>query len=148
MVVVPNNATGNVTVKVGDKVGQWYGYKTYHRLYGSAEEAIALQGRKDNGAIATYRDVYNNIEGAGDIYFMDLDGDGRITTKDQTFIGSQTPKLYGGMGLQLYIGNSFNIGATFTYSLGNKRYWAMPADDVIIAITGILEIPLLVIASS
>ena len=120
----------NTRVKVGDKVGQWYGYKTYHRLYGSAEEAIALQGRKDNGAIATYRDVYNNIEGAGDIYFMDLDGDGRITTKDQTFIGSQIPKLYGGMGLQLYIGTNFNIGATFSYSIGNDRYWKMPSSDV------------------
>lgn len=34
------------------------------------------------------------------------------------------------MGLQLYIGTNINIGAIFTYSIGNKRFWGMPASDV------------------
>lgn len=118
----------NTRIEVGQEVGQYYGYKTYHRLYGSAEEAAALQYRKDNGDIAYYRSNYK--EGAGDVYFVDLNGDGKITSADdQTYIGSSVPKLYGGMGLQLYIGTNFNIGATFSYSIGNKRYWEMPSGD-------------------
>ena len=118
----------NTQIEVGQEVGQYYGYKTYHRLYGSAEEATALQYRKENGDIAYYRS--NNKEGAGDVYFVDLNGDGKITSSDdQTYIGSSVPKLYGGMGLQLYIGTNFNVGATFSYSIGNKRYWEMPAGD-------------------
>ncbi len=117
----------NTQIEVGQEVGQYYGYKTYHRLYGSAEEAAALQYRKENGDIAYYRSNYK--EGAGDVYFVDLNGDGKIASDDQTYIGSSVPKLYGGMGLQLYIGTSFNIGATFSYSIGNKRYWEMPSGD-------------------
>ena len=114
-------------IEVGQEVGQYYGYKTYHRLFGSAEEAAALRPRKDNGDIDNYRS--NNTESAGDIYFVDLNGDGKITSADQTYIGTSVPKLYGGMGLQLYIGTSFNVGATFSYSIGNQRYWDMPAGD-------------------
>ena len=114
-------------IEVGQEVGQYYGYKTYHRLFGSAEEAAALRPRKDTGDIDNYRS--NNTESAGDIYFVDLNGDGKITTADQTYIGTSVPKLYGGMGLQLYIGTSFNVGATFSYSIGNQRYWDMPAGD-------------------
>ena len=114
-------------IEVGQEVGQYYGYKTYHRLFGSAEEAAALRPRKDNGDIDNYRS--NNTESAGDIYFVDLNGDGKITSADQTYIGTSVPKLYGGMGLQLYIGTSFNVGATFSYSIGNERYWDMPAGD-------------------
>ena len=114
-------------IEVGQEVGQYYGYKTYHRLFGSAEEAAALRPRKDTGDIDNYRS--NNTESAGDIYFVDLNGDGKITSADQTYIGTSVPKLYGGMGLQLYIGTSFNVGATFSYSIGNERYWDMPAGD-------------------
>lgn len=114
-------------IEVGQEVGQYYGYKTYHRLFGSAEEAAALRPRKDNGDIDNYRS--NNTESAGDVYFVDLNGDGKITSADQTYIGTSVPKLYGGMGLQLYIGTSFNVGATFSYSIGNERYWDMPAGD-------------------
>ncbi|MBQ1929106.1 MAG: SusC/RagA family TonB-linked outer membrane protein [Bacteroidales bacterium] len=114
-------------IEVGQEVGQYYGYKTYHRLFGSAEEAAALRPRKDNGDIDNYRS--NNTESAGDVYFVDLNGDGKITSDDQTYIGTSVPKLYGGMGLQLYIGTSFNVGATFSYSIGNERYWDMPAGD-------------------
>ena len=120
------NSTYSI-IKIGEKVGQWYGYETYQRLFGSAEEVAALKERNETGAFKPYR---NSYEDAGDIYFKDQNGDGVITTDDKVFLGSQMPKLYGGMGLQLYIGNNLNIGATFTYSLGNKRYWEMPSSDV------------------
>ncbi len=120
--------TGNKTkIEVGKEVGQWYGYRTYKRLFGSAEEVVALKNRTEVGDITDYR---VSRETDGDVYFMDLNGDGKISTDDQDYLGSFMPKLFGGFGFNLYYGTSLNIGATFTYSLGNKRYWAMPADDV------------------
>jgi hypothetical protein len=127
-----NNSTNTVTssytkIEIGQKVGQWYGYQSYKRLFGSAEEVTALRTRTETGGINSY---WTSVESDGDVYLVDQNGDGKINTDDKVYLGTQVPKLYGGMGLQLYIGNSLNIGATFTYSLGNKRYWAMPASDV------------------
>ncbi|MCF0164295.1 MAG: SusC/RagA family TonB-linked outer membrane protein, partial [Bacteroidales bacterium] len=113
--------------EAGMEIGQFYGYKSYMRLYGSSEEAAALNLRNENGSLNYYWQAYNS---AGDIYLMDLNGDGKITTDDKTYLGSAVPKLFGGFGLQAYIGTQFSIGCTFTYSIGNKRLWSMPMTDV------------------
>ncbi len=114
-------------LEVGGEIGRWWGYKTYKRLFGSAEEVTALKGRTESGGLIAFR---NNLESDGDIYVQDINGDGKITADDATYIGSSIPKLFGGFGFQLYLGNNFNLGATFTYSLGNKRLWMMPMSDV------------------
>lgn len=114
-------------IELDQEIGQWYGYKTYNRLFGSAEEVTALKYRDETGVINNYRASY---ETDGDVYYEDINGDGKITTDDKTYLGSFIPKLFGGFGFNLYYGTSINIGATFTYSLGNKRYWYMAASDV------------------
>lgn len=111
----------------GGTIGEWWGYKTYNRLFGSAEEVVALKGRDEKGGVVMYRDLQ---ESDGDVYVQDLNGDGKITPDDATSLGSSMPKLFGGFGLQVYIGSNFNIGATFTYSLGNKRLWYMGMRDI------------------
>ncbi len=119
--------TSYTKLEVGQKSGQWYGYQTYNRLFGSAEEVIALKGRTSTGAVQAYRTTHETV---GDLYFIDQNGDGKVdATNDKTYLGSQIPKLYGGMGLQLYIGNNLNIGANFSYALGYKRLWLMACDD-------------------
>jgi len=112
---------------VGEPIGQWFGLPTYKRLFGTSEEAAALKTRTSTGGITMFR---NNMESAGDIYYRDTDGNGTINNDDRIFLGTALPKLFGGFGLQLYIGNSFNIGATFTYAYGNKRLWYMAMSDV------------------
>ena len=112
---------------VGEPIGQWFGLPTYKRLFGTSEEAVALKTRTSTGGITMYR---NNLERAGDIYYRDTDGNGTINNDDRIFLGTALPKLFGGFGLQLYIGNSFNIGATFTYAYGNKRLWDIARTDV------------------
>jgi len=109
-------------IVVGEPIGQWFGYSTYKRLFGTSEEVTALKTRTATGGINIYRDA---LERAGDIYFKDIDGNGEIDTDDRIFLGSAIPKLFGGFGLQLYIGNSFNLGATFTYAYGHKRLWEL-----------------------
>ena len=114
-------------LEAGQKSGQWWGYQTYNRLFGSAEEVIALKQFGSNGSITNYRVAH---ETAGDLYIKDQNGDGVVNaTNDKTYLGSQIPKVYGGMGLQLYIGNSLNIGANFSYALGHKRLWMMACND-------------------
>lgn len=128
-----NNSMSEYTISyskmvVGGETGQWWGLKTYNRLFGSAEEVTALKGRTETGGAVMYRDPW---ESDGDIYAMDLNGDGKITPDgDNTYLGSSVPKLFGGFGLQLYIGSNFNLGATFTYSWGNKMFWYTPMGDV------------------
>ncbi len=114
-------------IVAGGPIGNWFGHVTYKRLFGSSEEVIALRQRDEKGAIKNYR---NSLEGDGDIYVKDLNGDGKIDNDDKSVLGSSIPKLYGGFGLQLYIGTSINIGANFTYSYGNKRLWYMAMTDV------------------
>lgn len=121
----PSNSYTKIVA--GGNIGEWWGYKTHSRLFGSAEEITALKGRDEKGALVMYRD---KNESEGDLYVEDLNGDGKITPADATVLGSSMPKLFGGFGLQLYIGSNFNLGATFTYSLGNKRLWQMPMSDV------------------
>jgi TonB-linked SusC/RagA family outer membrane protein len=124
---LPNANNPYSILKEGEAVGIYYGYKTYGRLFGTSEEVAALKGRSATGGQVVYR---NNYESAGDIYFMDINGDGVINTEDRTELGSSIPKLFGGFGFNLQLFQSWNINANFTYSYGNKRYWAMPADDV------------------
>lgn len=120
-------------LEAGEKINRWYGYKTYGRLFATAEEVAALRTRYGAATptAAAYSKAYRTTyEDAGDIYFVDVNGDGVVNTNDKTVLGSWNPKLYGGFGLQLYIGTAFNIGASFSYSYGNLRYWASGSDDV------------------
>jgi len=122
-----NPSYSKISLVDGGDIGNWYGYKTYNRLFGSSEEVAALKTRNENGDVVMFR---NSLESAGDIYFQDLNGDGVINTDDKTYLGSFIPKLYGGFGFQLYFGTNFSMGATFTYSYGNKRLWQMAMSDV------------------
>lgn len=113
-------------IKEGERVGQWYGYKTNGRLFVTQEEIIALQGRTETGSKDIYRNTYEAI---GDLYFQDLDGDGKITEEDRTIIGNADPKLFGGFGATL-IYKGLRVNTQFTYSYGNKRLWDLPKSNV------------------
>lgn len=113
----------------GEQMGQWFGYKTHMRLLATGEELAALKGRNlQTGVLNT--NYHNNYESPGDLYFQDLNGDGIVNTNDKDYLGSFIPKFFGGFGLDLRIGQSWFLGAHFTYELGHKRFWQMPYADV------------------
>ncbi|ERJ61366.1 SusC/RagA family TonB-linked outer membrane protein [Sphingobacterium paucimobilis] len=112
-------------IQEGERVGQWYGYKTYGRLFVTQEEIIALQGQSETGAKSYYR---NNRESMGDLYMQDLNGDGEITKEDRTIIGNADPKLFGGFGAT-FIYKGLRLNAQFTYAYGNKRLWDLPRNN-------------------
>ena len=57
----------------------------------------------------------------GKIKFKDLDGDGKITTKDRTVIGNTNPTVQGGFGLS-GSWKDFDFTANFTYMLNFDVY--------------------------
>lgn len=113
-------------IKEGERVGQWYGYKTNGRLFVTQEEIIALQGQAENGTKNPYR---NSLEAIGDLYFQDLNQDGVITKDDRAQIGNADPKLFGGFGSTLMY-KGLRVNAQFTYAYGNKRLWDLPRTNV------------------
>lgn len=115
-----------ITVKEGERTGQWFGFQTANRLFVTPEEIIALQGRTATGARRYYRTSTENV---GDLIFIDQNGDGLINNDDRVKLGSSDPKFFGGFGLTL-IWKNLLVNTTFTYAYGNKRLWKMPLDDV------------------
>lgn len=120
--------TGSYTYKLeeGGKLGTFWGYVDAGRFYENAEEVWALKYiNPATGKPANYRAV-SFQEGAGDVYVVDLNGDGKITTDDKTTIGDSNPDLFGGFGSTLYW-KGLMLNLTFSYSIGGKRYWAREA---------------------
>lgn len=108
-----------VHLEEGGKIGEWYGYKYAGRLFRNQEEIIALRPGNASGTSDNYRSTY---DAAGDLYLMDLDGDGKVTTKDKTNLGNFNPKCFGGFSLSFSWKNLY-ASALFTYSCGAKRLW-------------------------
>ena len=85
---------------IGQDIRVIYGYE-FDGIYSTSPEDIAL---------AAERHPNNPNYGPGDPIIVDQNGDGVITFEDQTFLGSPTPKWYGGwnntfrfMGFELSI---------------------------------------------
>ena len=77
-----------IQTKVDQPVGMFYGYKT-NGVYSTSAEAAA-NGKylvKENGDKLFFK--------AGDMNFIDQDGNGVIDEKDRTVIGDPNPDLYG-----------------------------------------------------
>jgi TonB-dependent starch-binding outer membrane protein SusC len=71
-------------ISVGRALGYFYGYKT-NGIYQTDAEVPATDGYKDAKA--------------GDIKFVDVNGDKKLTDDDRTFLGSPIPKFYYGLNL-------------------------------------------------
>jgi TonB-linked SusC/RagA family outer membrane protein len=86
--------------EAGRPLSQFFGYQV-EGIFGSDAEVAALnqqaQARTDD------EEVYyqNENTGAGDLRFRDVNGDGRITVDDRTFIGNPWPKVTYGVTLNL-----------------------------------------------
>ncbi|WP_199880278.1 SusC/RagA family TonB-linked outer membrane protein [Flammeovirga pacifica] len=91
---------------VGQQVGMFWGYKT-DGIYQSSEEAA--QGTKVNG----------NQPQAGDIRFVDQNGDGNIDQNDLTIIGNPNPWFTFGFNAKVSYKN-LTISALFTGAVGQE----------------------------
>ncbi len=106
-------ADGTILTEVGRPMGVFYGYKT-NGIYATTEDAEAdgLQVRSGLADVPF---------GAGDVRFVNMNGDKYINEEDMTVIGDPNPDIYGGLNTRI-LWKNFTFSARFTYSLGNDVY--------------------------
>lgn len=110
----PNN--GNMRREVGRALSTYYAYKT-NGFFSSDAEAQAWM---DKYAGQPGYPFGNRKFKGGDLIYQDTDGDGKITAKDRTFIGSINPKVT--FGLTLNAGyKGFDLSMVFSGAAGVRR---------------------------
>ena len=110
--------TDNVATIVGQPVGMFYGYKTDGVFDTDQSAAAAGKGGYLYLTDATGAPQYFR---AGDMHFIDINGDGEISEADKTIIGNPNPDIYGNIFAMLNWKNlTLNVG--FNYSLGNDVF--------------------------
>lgn len=103
-----------VLTSVGNPAGVFYGYRT-NGVFATTAEA--------NAAALYQLDKSNNkvFFQAGDIQFVDANGDKVIDESDRVIIGDPNPDIYGNIYSHLNW-KKWTLDATFTYSLGNDVF--------------------------
>ena len=103
-----------ILTKVGQPVGLFYGYKT-DGVFTTTQEALDanLAVRQTNGDHKPFE--------AGDMRFVDLDGNHLIDEADRVVIGNPNPDIYGNIYTKLNY-KHFTLQAVMNYSLGNDVY--------------------------
>ncbi len=108
-----------VLTEEGAPVGRFYGFRT-NGVYSTSAEAAAdgLSIQNASGHLTPF--------GAGDVRFVDQDGDGIISDADRTVIGDPNPDFFGNMSFRLSYAR-WALEGIFTYSYGGEAYNAMRA---------------------
>ena len=114
-----------ILTQEGSPVGMFYGYETHKRdgktyVFANATEAHNVDGSGGRLAIQDSRGVNTYFE-AGDVFFVDQNGDGIINEDDRVAIGNPNPDFVGNVTSRLKWKN-FTLNALFTYSVGNDAY--------------------------
>lgn len=99
-----------VRTQVGSPVGVFYGYQT-DGVFTTTQSAL------DAGLKTNKGEAFE----AGDMLFVDQDGNKIIDKDDMVQIGDPNPDFYGRLTTKLGMGN-FALSATFTYSVGGDIY--------------------------
>ena len=105
---------GEILTAVGHPAGVFYGYKTKGVFATTAEaDEAALYQTLSTGAKEYF--------GAGDVIFVDVDGNHAINEDDKQIIGDPNPDFYGNLFSTL-TWKRFTLDATFGYSVGGDIY--------------------------
>ena len=113
-------AGGTVLTTEGQPAGVFYGYQT-DGVYVTAQEAA------DAGLAILSSSGQRIPFSAGDMRFVDHSKDGIIGEDDRVVIGDPNPDIYGNFNLN-FRWRDLELGALFTYSLGNDAYNALRAN--------------------
>lgn len=111
----------------GRSLGEFYGY-VVEGVFATPTDVL---GDEVNGILPHPRPVRNgeqlpfaNASGSiwyGDLKFKDMNGDGIIDERDQTFLGSPLPKVQLGLN-NTFTYKNFDLSIFFTSNIGNKVY--------------------------
>ena len=113
-----SGSTITITEK-GHPIGSFYGFKM-DKVYSTQAEVDAdnLNAEALHGSGSAYQD---NAQ-AGDIRFVDVDGDGWITDNDKTFIGNPIPNMIYGLVLGASY-KGFDLSANMNGVYGNEIFY-------------------------
>ena len=111
-----NGDDAQMLMAVDEKPYQFYGYKTAG-IYTTMAEAEAAHLVNSSGK------YYQ----AGDVRFVDQNGDGIINAIDKVALGSTMPTMFGGLNIMLRY-RQLTLDANFGYTLGGKFYNATRRD--------------------
>lgn len=104
----------NVRTQVGEPIGIFYGYQTDGVFSKQTDaEAANLYMVASTGARQYFA--------AGDMHFVDQNGDGEINAKDMVKIGDPNPDFYGRFSTQASY-KALTLSATFSYTYGNDVF--------------------------
>ena len=108
-------------MEVGHPLGYFYGYKTEGVIQNATDLAAYIEKNCDGKAA-------NSLQGSilkpGDLKFVDVNGDGRITSTDKTDLGNPHPDVTMGLSLNAAY-KGFDIAVTGYTALGQQvaRSW-------------------------
>lgn len=118
MDLIHENADGSALItRVGNSMYSFYGYQT-NGVFATEEQASTAS---KNGYLTT---ASGQKFQAGDMIFVDQNGDGIINDEDRVALGSSLPKLFGNFYTTARY-RGFMLTANFGYSKGNKAYNAV-----------------------
>lgn len=104
-------------LEVGQSIGSFRGYKVAGIFQNQAEiDALNAAARTATGSATALYQVA--LTAPGDIKFADVNGDGVITSADQTILGSAQPKFTGGFNNTLKYKN-IDLSMLWQFSYGN-----------------------------
>ncbi len=106
---------GTILTQVGMAAGMFYGYKTDGVFSTTAEAQDANLYLVDRTGAKQYFE-------AGDMKFVDKDGNGEINAADRYVIGDPNPDIFGNIRANFFLGKRWSVSANFNYSLGNDIY--------------------------
>jgi len=113
----------NVLTAVGEAVGSFFGWQTNGVFKDETAASTAYNGtdylKYPTGLEDEGKKYYNF--GAGDVHFVDQNGDGVIDDADKVVIGNPNPDIYGNIFTSLTWKN-LRLDVNFKYSLGNDVY--------------------------
>ena len=119
---ITNIYGANVLTAVGQSAGVFYGYKTAGVFASDAEASAAGKYgylRYPTG-LAEEGKSSRNFQ-AGDVHFIDQNGDGWISDADMVVIGNPNPDIYGNFWTNL-TWKHLTLDLNFKYSLGNDVF--------------------------
>lgn len=118
----------NILTAVGQSAGVFYGYQTANTVFATTEEAAVAGQKHVNSKGETTKNLYIvdktgakiDFE-AGDVHFIDQNGDGEINEQDKVIIGDPNPDIYGNIFATVGY-KRFKLDLNFNYCVGNDVF--------------------------
>lgn len=104
---------------VGHPISQFFGYKVDG--FWNSQQEVDEANKKAQSATGNPNDVYQTDIGVGRFKYADVNGDGRITAEDRTFLGNANPSYSYGLNLGLTYKN-WDFSAFF-YGVQGNSIW-------------------------